>query len=116
MGLLVNSRDGYTLEGRADEVVGLHGPVRFMYRPSVPALMFENDGSEQSHAKILAKQVGTITITENGKDEPGVRLDAEQWMSCHPDIWRRAWDHVMGLRGPYKADGEQEKNSDSASG
>lgn len=107
--IFIKPTDGYTLDGKVEAVPGLHGEVRFKYRPATPALQFDHTGTAESAARILAKQVTDVVVIDDGEETPPMRLSADQWRSVHASIWRAAWLYVMGSIGPHVE--ESEKNS-----
>lgn len=109
--IFLKPNDGYTLDGKVEAVPGLHGEIRFKYRPASPALQFELTGTIDGTAKILAKQVTDVVVIEDG-DEPTapMRPNAEQWKTVHANIWRTVVAFVMGSVGPHVEGDAAEKN------
>lgn len=106
-------RDGFTLEGLVPARPGLHGEVRFSYRPAIPERVGEYLKADAStapkelanHVKLLLEHLVSWDVEENGQPVP---LDAAALRRVPHGALQVLLNHVTG----YTATdwGEREKN------
>ncbi len=97
--------DGYTEPGNIDADPGIHGPLKFEYRPMVPAVqgrLLEKKGSDEFNAMTCRLLGGKDALLKswtlvNSKKEPVVISEANL-ARVRPGLFDKLWQIIAGIR------------------